>query len=623
MEGVTLSDGDHLRFVEGFKNSQQVIQTFVGNGSPSPVTTIHLASATADHFQITTVTDPNDGATDYTVLAYTDNNQVHLDLFNDYGSQIGSDLVVPGITSFDKLHSLYSTAHDDYRVELDYTVPDPKGGTQVKGLIYDTSNTGDYATLSGGGEWAGTPFDDTFIDGPGNYTVNGGGGQDNFQINQNSDHVLFSLSSPQKLTVSTYSNANLNPASLTGTATLLGFTRINLNDQSIVESTSPGGGVRLEVQNGSNFTGTVAGFAPGDSIAFDSVGYAPGDHAVFMSNGSGGGTVAIENSSGTQVSSFKVEGNYPWSQLAVSQEVIPGAIGPMVVSAPTTDLLLQNKNTGQASIWVMSGTALIGGGPVSLNAGPAWKAIGTGDFNQDGQSDILWQNINSGQASIWEMNGSALIGGGPVSPNPGPAWKAIGTGDFNQDGFSDILFQNTNTGQASIWEMKGNSLVGGGPVTPNPGPAWQAIGTGDFNHDGLSDILFRNKNTGQVSVWEMNGNKLKGGGPVSPNPGLAWQAIGTGDFNQDGFSDILFQDQSTGQVSVWEMDGNALIGGGPVSPNPGTKWHAIGTGGGGSDILFQNTSGQASIWEMNGNTLMGGGPVSPSPGQNWRTVGLI
>ncbi len=137
-------------------------------------------------------------------------------------------------------------------------------------------------------------------------------------------------------------------------------------------------------------------------------------------------------------------------------------------------LLFQNANSGQATIWDMVGDALVGGGPVSPNAGPAWKAIGTGDFNDDGLSDILWQNASGGQVSIWEMNGSSLIGGGPVSPNPGPAWQAIGTGDFNHDGFSDILWQNKSTGQVSIWEMNGNTVIGGGPVNPNPGPAWRA-----------------------------------------------------------------------------------------------------------------------------------------------------
>ena len=113
---------------------------------------------------------------------------------------------------------------------------------------------------------------------------------------------------------------------------------------------------------------------------------------------------------------------------------------------------------------------------MSPNPGPGWKAIGTGDFNGDGLSDILWQqHTTSGQASIWEMNGNALIGGGAVNPNPGPAWKAIGTGDFNGEGLTDVLFQNTTSGQDSIWEMNGNKLNGGGPVSPNPGVNWRAV----------------------------------------------------------------------------------------------------------------------------------------------------
>ena len=231
-------------------------------------------------------------------------------------------------------------------------------------------------------------------------------------------------------------------------------------------------------------------------------------------------------------------------------------------------ILWQNAN-GQAAIWDLSGDTRTGGGPVGPNPGPAWKAIGTGDFNHDGLSDILWWNTSTGQASIWEMDGNAKIGGGAVNPHPGPAWKAVGTGDFNHDGFADILWQNTSTGQASIWEMDGNAKIGGGPVTPNPGPAWKAVGTGDFNKDGNSDILWQNTSTGQVSIWEMDGNAKIDGGAVSANPGPAWKAVGTGDFNHDGFADILFQNASTGRVSIWEMDGNARIGGGAVTPIPG------------------------------------------------------
>jgi FG-GAP-like repeat len=294
--------------------------------------------------------------------------------------------------------------------------------------------------------------------------------------------------------------------------------------------------------------------------------------------------------------------------------------GSVAFTAPpaVSDLLFQNGN-GQAAIWDMNGTKLIGGGAVSPNPGPGWKAVATGDFNDDGHADLLFQNAN-GQAAVWDMNGGTPIGGGPVSPNPGPAWKAVGTGDFNHDGHSDILWQNAD-GQAATWDMSVNRLIGGGAVTPNPGTNWKAIGTGDFNKDGFSDILWQNTNTGQISIWEMDGNNLVGGGPVTPNPGPSWQAIGAGDFNHDGFSDILFQNKNTGQVSVWEMDGTSLIGGGLVA-NPGTSWHAIGAGGGGSEILLQNTSGQTSIWEMNGNTIAGGGPVSPNPGPSWHAIGL-
>ena len=153
---------------------------------------------------------------------------------------------------------------------------------------------------------------------------------------------------------------------------------------------------------------------------------------------------------------------------------------------------------------------------MGANPGPSWKEIGTGDFNDDGHSDILWQNTN-GQAAIWEMNGTNVIGGGDrerqswaelesdrnrrlqrrrpfrhpvaerersgrdlgnerhqrnrrgtVGANPGPSWKAIGTGDYNGDGHSDILWQNTS-GQASIWEMNGTNVIGGANAGANLG----------------------------------------------------------------------------------------------------------------------------------------------------------
>ena len=34
-----------------------------------------------------------------------------------------------------------------------------------------------------------------------------------------------------------------------------------------------------------------------------------------------------------------------------------------------------------------------------------WQVQGAGDFDGDGQSDILWQNRSTGQVVVWLMNG--------------------------------------------------------------------------------------------------------------------------------------------------------------------------------------------------------------------------
>ncbi len=191
------TDGTKLRFVEGFIGSQQVIQDFLNTGSGGAVTTFDLSSATAARWAIAAVYDSATGQYDNTVLAYTDDNQVHLELLDNTGAQIGDDFVVPGLTSFEQIHTMGS------RVEIDYAVTDPKGGEEIEGVFYDTATGGRQYTLGGGsGEYVGTPYDDTVSYAAGVYTVNGGGGDDAFadpgltaaqvktSVNANGDVVL-------------------------------------------------------------------------------------------------------------------------------------------------------------------------------------------------------------------------------------------------------------------------------------------------------------------------------------------------------------------------------------------------------------------------------------------------
>jgi FG-GAP-like repeat len=437
------------------------------------------------------------------------------------------------------------------------------------------------------------------------------------------------------LTGSSTSSVTIGGGRFSGNLT--GYLNLSITGQVELAGSSTVGGI--QIGNGGAFTSLTNDLGGVVDLDTDSdISAAPGaSNAYFVNdgtvlrNGIGGssivsvpfynyGAMRITTGSVTFTDGFVNSGTVEGLLTANGDGTTTWTPDPAETGSTVSGILWQNTD-GQASVWALNGTDVTGGGTAGPNPGPSWKAIGTGDFNDDGLSDILWQNTD-GQASIWEMNGATRIGGGAVSVNPGPSWKAIGTGNFNGDGYSDILWQNAN-GQVSIWEMNGATRVGGGAVSVNPGPSWKAIGTGDFNGDGLSDILFQNTSTGQVSIWEMNGNTRIGGGPVSANPGPAWKAVGTGDFTQDGRSDILFQNASTGQVSIWEMNGNNVIGGGAVSVNPGPSWHAIGTAGeGSSDILFQNTNGQTAIWDMSGTNVVGGGPIGANPGPSWRAVGL-
>ena len=55
----------------------------------------------------------------------------------------------------------------------------------------------------------------------------------------------------------------------------------------------------------------------------------------------------------------------------------------------------------------MNGTTVMSSPLVGKNPGPSWHVVGVEDVNGDGKSDIVWQN-HSGQAAIWLMSGTTV-----------------------------------------------------------------------------------------------------------------------------------------------------------------------------------------------------------------------
>jgi ELWxxDGT repeat protein len=380
------------------------------------------------------------------------------------------------------------------------------------------------------------------------------------------------------------------------------------NNEVLFNGVDSSGDAGLWVTNGTAAgTYELTGIAGADPTGLDPTGLTALNGEVLFSGKDARGDTGLWETNGTAAGT---------QELAVAAAAATG-LAPLDLTAVTLesdDILFQNT-AGQPAVWEMNGATPIGGG-LTLDPGPAWKAIEMGDFSGNGDSDILFQSA-TGQIVIWDMNGNRVIGGATFG-SPGQGWEAIGTGDFNDGSTFDVLFQSSN-GQLGTWAISGTNSRA--EIGLNPGVSWKAIGTGDFTGDGNSDILLQNSN-GQLAIWEMKGASVIGGGILNLDPGAGWKAIGTGDFTGDEDSDILFQN-SAGQLAIWEMNGTSVIGGGIVSISPGSGWHAIGTGGEGSaDILFQNTSGQIAIWEMSATNVIGGGVVNPNPGSSWRAVGL-
>ena len=219
----------------------------------------------------------------------------------------------------------------------------------------------------------------------------------------------------------------------------------------------------LQPGNMANFNGEVL---------FEGVN-AGGLSGLWVTNGTAAGTLELTSIAGASPSGLRP------NDLTVSgiAGADPSGLDPTNLTVYNGVVLFNGlDSSGHPQLWETDGTVagthevtgVVGASGAGLN--PLHLTPATLSTTTAG---LLWQN-SDGQAAIWNISGGAPVGGGTVSPNPGPSWKAIGTGDFYDNGLSDILWQNAN-GQPAVWEMNGTSLIGGGMVGANPGSSWRLV----------------------------------------------------------------------------------------------------------------------------------------------------
>ncbi len=275
-------------------------------------------------------------------------------------------------------------------------------------------------------------------------------------------------------------------------------------------------------------------------------------------------------------------------QVMIAQSAAPPTLGD-IDGNRSADLFWQHTD-GRLAAWLMQGTSLMDGRPLSNWLGPVvlsdprWRLAATSDFDGDGSRDILFQHSN-GSLGMWFMSGTTLLMGGLLIPSAvqDTNWIVRGGGDMNGDGFADIVWQNQITGQVAVWFMDRNRQLGGQLLTPGSvsDVNWHIVGTGDFNGDGKTDLAWQHQTNGLIAVWLMDGTVMTSGILFSPS-GVSdtnWKVRAIGDANGDGWPDLFWQNQSTGLLAVWLMNGATRVGDG-LRLNPeevtDTGWRIVG-----------------------------------------------
>jgi hypothetical protein len=422
----------------------------------------------------------------------------------------------------------------------------------------------------------GTPDNDTIDGGPGNDTITGGAGVDTLTGGTGADTFMDTA-------------AGLNGDTITD---FLPGDRIQITDLSL--STANIQLVGNTITYGSGATAGVINIGDGigaGRYVIRALGNTGGVEIRFQEaahndfNGDGLSDVLLQNDNGTVrdwlghfTGPGQSDGSFVGNVAKVNIVTDWHIIGTGDFNGDgKVDVLLQNAN-GTVRDWLgQTDGSFVGNiGKVNIVTGPEWHALGTGDFNGDGQADILWQNTN-GTIREWlgQKDGSFAGNIDHVNFIPAAGEHVVGTGDFNGDGIDDILWQSdSGVVTDSLGQSDGSFVDNSAHVNINAGTSWHAIGTGDFNGDGLSDILWRNDN-GTIREWlgQSDGTFIGNTANVNFVPPTGAHVVAIGDYNGDAIDDILWSNNGTITESLGTSNGSFVDNSAHVNITTGTDWH--------------------------------------------------
>ena len=183
----------------------------------------------------------------------------------------------------------------------------------------------------------------------------------------------------------------------------------------------------------------------------------------------------------------------------------------MNVSGVATGAAWSYSTDGGATFTTGAGTsfALTGDGVKNVLVNQSW---GPGDVSPNASltftldADILWQNT-SGQAAIWEMNGTNLIGGGAPQPQSRTELERRLEPAISTATAFPTFCGRTPTGKPSIWEMNGTTLTGSARRAPIQDRTGRRSEPATSTATAIPTFCCRTR-TANVAIWDMNGTTL-------------------------------------------------------------------------------------------------------------------
>ncbi|MHC4661834.1 MAG: FG-GAP repeat domain-containing protein [Planctomycetota bacterium] len=172
------------------------------------------------------------------------------------------------------------------------------------------------------------------------------------------------------------------------------------------------------------------------------------------------------------------------------------------------------------------------------------SAMASGDFNNDGIVDLISKNTYGGwdNCTIWPgKSGSLPTDADGMGIAAGGSAKAIGVGDFDNDGISDFVIVRESTDTCWVYAGKNGSFpTADAPRVLQTGAGSISVAVGDFSGDGIDDFAIGAEDELVVKCYiSKSGDLPYNSSSIDLAVGNYSRTIAAADLNNDGFDDLI------------------------------------------------------------------------------------